>query len=184
MTKDKKKRISEIIQELYLYPYRTKGENLIRSSAWLASWWIGVKGQEAIDEHALGGAYFIFALSLLLEFFSAQKTHKITRFIHGTFCLLLVITAAFAFVLVTKSSPVEGTETIEYYSLMSTILIIAGHTLCIIMFCNMILIGFEPHKFFYDAEAELNQANECIREAAQKQFTANLLGPQKGGNTQ
>ena len=184
MSKKTKKLISETIQELYLYPYRSKGENLIRSFAWIFSWWIGVRGQEAVSEHALGGAYFIFAVSLLLEFYSEQKTILLPRVFHGLFCALLVVVGCFAFVLVTNSPSAEQTEPAWYLGMMNTTLRIAGPTFCSIVGINAIFIGFDLHKIFYDSEKELKREQEDDLKDAQDRFTANLEGPQEGGNAQ
>ena len=183
MAKIDKKIISETIQELYLYPYRSKGENLIRSSVWLASWWFGVRGQESVSGHALGCAYFVLASSLLLEFYSEQKTLPIPRFMHGFFCCFLFIMGSFSFILAT-SSPSPEQAVPEWYDRMNTVLCAAGPLFCLIVILNILFIGFDTHKFFYDREAELKREQEVSLKAAQDQFTANLEGPKEGGHMQ
>ncbi len=184
MSKETKKLISETIQELYLYPYRSKGENLIRSIAWFCSWLISVKGQETVSERALGGAYFIFAVSLLLEFYFEKKTLLLPRVLHGFFCALLTVMVFFALVLIVNSPSAEQSDPVWYLEMMNTTLCVTGPLFCSIMGINGILVGFDLHKCFYDSEKELKREQEANLKVAQEQFTANLIGPQEGGNAQ
>lgn len=178
-----KKLVSETIQELSLYPYRSTPENILRSCVWLAAWWFGVRGQETVSEHALGGAYFIFALSLLLEFFPEKRTLPLTRFIHGCFCLFLLITAIYAFILVTEFSPAQGTKPIQDYKEVVDKLCFNGVVIRRMIALNLLRF-LELHRLFYDKEAEQKREQEQNRQIAYDQFTANLNGPQEGRDVQ
>ena len=79
MNKKNKIRISKAVKDLYLYPNRSKGENVLRGAVWLSSWIVGIMVQTTTDYRAMGGAYIIFAVSLLLEFITEGRNSIIAR---------------------------------------------------------------------------------------------------------
>ena len=79
MSKTPKKPTAKMIRELNLYADRSKEENTIRGVAWIVSWLIGIVAQQVTKPQALGGAYFIFSLSLLLEFVPERKKHPVAQ---------------------------------------------------------------------------------------------------------
>ena len=86
-----KNRLPNICAELSLYPHRSKAENVIRGLIWMASWLVGIVAQNSDNSKIIGGAYLIFALSLLLEFIPETRCEVIPKIIHGFFCTMLII---------------------------------------------------------------------------------------------
>ena len=146
MKREKKECVAEIIRELYLHPYVSKEENIVCGCVWLASWIIGIMAQQNEEPQAIGGAFLIFSLSLMLEF------------VHGLFCIMLVLLLA-------------GSIFLIFYK--RTSLVIFGRSLnvkdsmyymgWIVFFrilISMILSLFEIHRFLYDKEKVMEFENE------------------------
>ncbi len=93
--KDMEKQVhrgKSLIQEIHLYP--NKIEALIKDSIWIISWIGGILIlQDVADKRALGGSYFIFSLSLLMEFVPQirGKSYFRSRFLHTLFCSSILI---------------------------------------------------------------------------------------------
>ena len=100
MANEKKVRDWNIIQDFYLYPYRGKPENVARAVVWLASWIVGILIQPTTDFRMLGGAYFIFAASLLMEFVFIERESLLGRIIQGLFCTAIIALLLGSFYLV------------------------------------------------------------------------------------
>lgn len=179
MTDEQKKHTAKTIQELYLYPYYSKGENTLRGGAWMASWIVGIVVQQISGPQVLGGAYFIFALSLLLEFVSASRAQSVTRFVHGLFCVLLFIMLLDSLFLIFGNPPAEDAELNWFYSLLAKTPFFVGWIVVAMMFISIVLVLTEAHKFFYDEEAELKRKAEVSQEVEREHFMDNL----KGGST-
>lgn len=76
-----------VIQEMHLYS--NKIEALIKDSIWIISWIGGIFIlQNATDKRTLGGSYFIFSLSLLMEFAYQinGKSYFRSKLFHTLFC--------------------------------------------------------------------------------------------------
>lgn len=182
MTVEQKKSAAKIAQDFYLYPYRSKEENAIRGAAWMASWLIGIVAQQSVSPQILGGAYFIFALSLLLEFVPQSKHHFIPRLIHGIFCTLLFIMLLGAVVLSFGGTPAEGVTPNWLYLFLIGAPPYMGWISFIMMLIEVMLAFIEIHKSFYDEKAETERKTEEKRENKRIQFMERLNGPQEGGS--
>lgn len=182
MTVAQKKDTAKTIQELYLYPYRSKEENTIRGSVWMISWIIGIAFQPATSPKVLGSAYFIFALSLLLEFVPESKKCPWAKLIHGVFCILLVYMLLGALTLSFGPSPDTETEAQIIYSLLLKAPPYIGWTIFFMLLLSVVLSLLEAHKLVYDEDAELQQETENRQKSEREQFLCNLEGPSKGGN--
>lgn len=86
------RKLQKIITEIHLY--ENKIEALIKIVIWIISWIGGILALLGTDEkRVLGSAYFIYMLSLLMEF--APKIYKKTefwsKFLHTIFCFAMSI---------------------------------------------------------------------------------------------
>lgn len=184
MTEEWKKLTASTIRELYLYPYRSKGENTLRGGAWMASWLIGIAAQNTVDQQALGGAYIIFALSMLLEFVPERKSQPFSRLIHSLFCVLLFIMLLDSLLLSYETEPVQKASQHWSYHFLVYAPVKIGWIVFIMLFIGVVLVISEAHKYFYDEEAEREREAEIERKEIRDQFEANLYGANQGGNTQ
>lgn len=176
MIEEQKKLVAKTVRELYLYPYRSKEENLIRSCTWMVSWIIGVAIPSASSQQVLGGAYFIFALSLLLEFVPERKKFPITRCLHGIFCFLLTVMLLDSIVLSFKSKFTdEDLKKGVIQFLIHCPTIIRWIVFCI-MLLDVILVLIEVERYFYDEEKEKQKDIEDRWESERKKFLHNLEG--------
>lgn len=179
MTDKQAKFASKTIKELYLYPYRSKEENAIRGGVWMASWIVGIVVQSTTSHQALGGAYFIYTLSLLLEFVPESRKQPLARVVHGLFCILLFIMMLGALVISFGNSANKN----MIYHISTEALPCAGWIVFIMMLVGMLLVFLEGHKHFYDEEAEMQQEIETRREIERIRFKEYLSGSPKGGNS-
>lgn len=179
MTDKQAKITAETMEELYLYPYRSKEENALRSGVWMASWLVGIVLQSAENRQTLGGAYFIYSLSLLLEFVPERRKRPLARIVHGLFCILLFIMLLGALVISFENSTKENL----IFQITKAILPFAGWIVFIIMFVGMLFVFLEVHKYFYDEAVEESQELETKREIERKRFKQCLSGAPKGGNS-
>lgn len=179
MTVERKIFVSKAMRELYLYPYRSKEENTIRCAAWMASWIVGIVIQPAMATKTLGGAYLIFAISLMLEFVPERRELWVTKIIHGIFCSLLFGMLIGAIVVSFTGDPAENSALPWIYLAAVKALPYIGWILFIAMLISLVLSMIEAHKIIYDEEAEKKREAEDWR----RQFYENLHGPGKGGNT-
>lgn len=87
------KKIELIINESHLYP--DKSQTLIKDIIWAILWIGGILSLKDadIENRVLSSAYFIFSLSLLMEFFSTiitKKVYVLSKVIHALFCLDII----------------------------------------------------------------------------------------------
>lgn len=181
MTEKKRKLTAKRVRNLYLYPYRSKGENLARGGVWMASWLIGIIAQQTANQQTLGGAYLIFALSLLLEFLPESKEYLLAKIVHGIFYMLLVIMLLGSMLLSFGDTQVKKSLP---YQLFVTHLPGIGWAVFVVIAIGTILALAEVHKFFYDEEAENQHKIKTEQDSKREQFNNNLKGPQKGGDAQ
>ena len=180
MTEEKKKLAARTVRELYLYPYRTKGENVLRGIAWMASWLVGIVVQQTTSSQVLGGAYFIFALSLLLEFIPENRTRPISRIVHCLFCILPFFMLLGALVLSFGNSSTEEGTSNRFYSVLVILPPYMGWIAFVVMLGGVVLALVEAHKFFYDEEAQSQFETEDKQAMERQRFLDNLNGTQKG----
>ena len=185
MTKEKRKLTARKIQNFYLYPSRSKGENLARGSVWMVSWLIGIITQQATSQQALGGAYLIFALSLLLEFLPENKEYLLPKVIHGVFYILLLIMLLGSAVLSFWKIPNEQAKETLPYQLFVTPLPYIGWIVFTMISIGAILALSEIDKFFYDEKIEARGKKEKKAEYVDRQecFKEKLGVPKEGGDT-
>lgn len=188
MTEEKKRNVAKIVQELQLYPYRSKFESILRCIIWTASWIIGIVIQPAFNSQSLSSAYFFFAVSLLMEFLPESRTHRVAKVVHGIFCLLLIImaigalTLSFAFVNTTYTST-EKTELNLFCLILSQTLPYIGWTVCIWILISVVLAVTELHEVIFDSNAKSQQEDERSRGLEREQFMNNLNGATKVSKT-
>lgn len=182
MKKEQKKLAMRTVKELYLYPYRSKGENAVRAIIWMISWLIGIAIQSSTNHQAIGGAYLIFALSLLLEFVPESRTRPFARFLHGLFCALLIIMLLGSFLLIFEGITDNKIKSNWFYQHLITAPPFTGWAIFIMMLISLALALFEVHKYFYN-EVELKQENEHMQEMIRNYFYNNLNGIPQGGKT-
>lgn len=180
MKEEQKKLTRDIVKELYLYPHRSKEENIVRTLVWMASWLIGIVIQSTTNHQALGGAYLIFASSLLLEFVPESKKHSIIKFLHGIFCMLLSIMLLGSILLIFEEITPDEIKAKDYYPCFIKAPYYAGWIIFGTMFLCLILVSIEAHKFFYDDEKESQLAIENKQAAERTRFYEHLNGNVKG----
>lgn len=181
MTKERKKITTKMVQDLYLYPYGTMGENVIHGLVWIASWLIGVVGQQSQGTQALGGAYFILAASLLLEFSQPVRTYRLANIIHSIFCTLLFLMLISAFLLITWNVPAEEAAASWIYCLLDILLPCFGWIIFAMIILSTLLALVQAHKYCFDEDAEAQRKIAAIRQEALNYFQECLKGPPKGG---
>lgn len=161
MEEEKRKYRADIVRGFYLYSYRSKGENILRGVAWVSSWVVGIWLMQSLDLNAKGGAYFIYASSMMLEFIPENKRYFIPRLMHGLFCLCLItmflLSLVFSF---GGSKIIPGTDIYAFFSSMMHYVEIA---IIVMLVVSIILVLIQPHKIFYDEEKEMEDKNEAIR---------------------
>lgn len=182
MDQKQKKRMSRTIRELYLYPYRSKGENICRGFVWMASWIVGIVLPQTASQQALGGAYLIFAASLMLEFIPERITLPFARIVHGIFDVLLLIIAVGALVMSFGNS--SQSEMLPWLlELLIAHLLHIGWIVFTIILVEVILAIIEVHKLIYDEETERQREIEVSQEMEREKFMEHLKGSLEGENT-
>lgn len=183
MNKKNKIRISKAVKDLYLYPNRSKGENVLRGAVWLSSWIVGIMVQTTTDYRAMGGAYIIFAVSLLLEFITEGRNSIIARIAHGMFCILLLLMLLGALLWSYGDAIVLLSEDSSFIGVfLMNAPVKCGTIVCLMMFIGVVFSLLEVHKLFYDEDAEERREKEMIYQSVREQFANNLNGMSKGGN--
>lgn len=160
MAENKRKNISSIIHDLYLYPNRSKGENLIRGLVWCISFAIGILAQHFftpnfVDQRALCGAYLIYALSLLLEFALKDNEHLLGMIVHGLFlvllCLIIVGAGFFSF---SPTFAADSSTSNSSQSIVNLIIFLPGRIVAITILIGLILAVAGVDKWFYNTKEE------------------------------
>ncbi len=182
MTLEKRKITAKKVRNLYLYPYRSKEENLARGAVWMVSWLTGIIAQQNANQQATGGAYLIFALSLLLEFLPESKEYLLAKIVHGVFyILLLIMLLGSALLSFWKITDAQAKISLTYKLLLAPLPYI-GWTVFAMIAIGTILALAEVHKCFYDDEIEGQRRIKAEHDAILEQFQKNLEGSPKGGN--
>lgn len=184
MNEERKRLASRTVRELYLYPHRAKGENTLRGIVWMFSWIVGIVVQRAATNQTLGGAYVIYAISLLLEFVPESKERPLAQFVHGLFCVLLIIMLLGSSILIFGDGPSGEAAKNGLYLFVANASFYIGWVVFIMMFGGVVLALTEAHKLVYDEESVSQRKNEELQEAERKRFLENLNGAMKGGNPQ
>lgn len=182
MTEEKGKLTARKVRNFYLYPYRSKGENLARGSVWMASWLIGIIAQQIENEQALGGAYLIFALSLLLEFLPESKEYFLPKLVHSIFYILLLMMLLGSVLLSFWETSNEQVKESLPYQLLVTPLPYIGWIVFGIISMGTALALIEVHRYVYDEEAEMRCKMEA-KDDRLNEFYNKLEGTAEGGNT-
>lgn len=90
-------------QEAYdkYYLYTDDFESVIKTCIWIFSAIGGIWTQQFADARARGGAFFIFALSLMMEFAPKlkEKSGVVTRIVHLVFLTAIIVILSFSFAL-------------------------------------------------------------------------------------
>lgn len=180
MTEEKKKFLEKMIRELYFYPYRSKEENIFRLAVWLVSWLVGVVVQQNAERRALGGAYLIYSISLLLEFLPERRTKFIAKAVHGLFCIFLVFMSLGSLFMIFGPSCTKNLYGI--YRFLAEKPPFFGCVVFVMMLIGIGLVLLEPHKFFYDEKVKQQLEDEAIKEIERKRFLDKLNGISKGEN--
>lgn len=181
MTETHKKLVGKTVRELYFYPYRSKEENILRLVVWMASWLVGIVVQQNTERRALGGAYLIYSISLLLEFIPEKRTTPIAKVVHGLFCVFLIFIFLGALFMIFGTSCTKKLHGL--YRFLAEKPPFFGWVIFVMMFIGIVLVLMEAHRYFYDEEAEQQRKDELRRETERKRFLEQLNGTSKGENT-
>lgn len=103
------------------YLYTDDLESVIKTCIWLFSAIGGIWTQQFADARARGGAFFIFALSLMMEFAPKlkEKSGFIARTVHLVFLIAIIVILSFSFALL-----FGATLPNKYNTLLSLLLIV------------------------------------------------------------
>ena len=181
MTEEHKKFVGKTLRELCFYPYRSKEENIFRLATWMTSWLVGIVVQQNAGRQALGGAYLIYSVSLLLEFIPEKRTNPLAKIVHGLFCLFLVFIFLGAFFMIFGTSCTKNLH--WFYRFLAENPPFFGWVVFIMMLIGIALVLAEAHKFFYNEEAKQQCEDEIRREIERERFSEQLNGTSKGENT-
>lgn len=197
MSKEEKIKKAKFIKGLYLYSHRETGENLVRGTVWIVSLVLGiwinqislknVASDPSITSNSanitsLGGAYFIYGISLLLEFVPEQKDNHNAQMVHGIFCFLLFSMMLIGLFLSIGANAVGG----EHPALISgshTLLTIISIIVFICFVISLFLVLIKAHRFFYDEESERKIEKEREEKEKQDLFYKSLEIKKEGNNT-
>lgn len=168
----------KIINDLHLY--KNKMEMIIKVLAWGISWIGGIVAVLNVQEkNPLNSAYFIFALSLLIEFapMIKEKQEFISRIAHTLFCGLMLVLLFMATV------PLIANKTLEskYYNVMFGITV----AILVYMVVDLIVLWVSPENIDFVPNAsvinteDLEDYKEDNRNLACKEEFQNKL---RGGN--
>lgn len=182
MTQNQKIIVGKTVREFYFYPYRSKEENTGRIFVWMASWIIGIAVQPNTDYRALGGAYLIYSVSLLLEFIPEKRTTFFAVIFHALFCTLLILISLGAWIMIFGNPYTDKEPLYKFYHFLEISPLYAGWMVFAMMFAGLVLALVEVHKWFYDENAELQQEDEASREIVRESFYEHLNGNSKGGD--
>ena len=176
----KKKHWSKIVRELYLYPFKSKSENGIRIVVLVVSWLVGIFFQRSADYRAIGGAYFVFACSLLLEFPpNESRTKRVAMVVHGLFSLLMFSMVVLSFGLVIDSDVTDAG--LLRHQQMADALFYMSWTVIIFMGINLLLRLLDTDKLIYNEAEQAQAAVELQHDEVRAMFESNLRGQPKGG---
>lgn len=83
------------------YLYTDDLESVIKTCIWIFSAIGGIWTQQFVDARARGGAFFIFALSLMMEFAPKlkEKSGVVARIVHLVFLTAIIVMLSFSFAL-------------------------------------------------------------------------------------
>lgn len=175
-----RKAIACFIKELYLYPKKNYGENIVRGLVWIGSWLIGIVPfhlTNAPNAIAIGGAYAIYGASMILEFFpeADNKSNPITRMWHGLFLFDLAIMLFIAMAVVFSSGGVDNIQKILYLPIKpSSILLYTGLITAITLLFQFLIVLCKCDKWFYDLDTE-NNLELTEKEKKLKQFKFSMF---------
>ncbi len=165
----KSDKINKILNEIHLYT--NKVESLVKSVIWAISWIGGIMTIYDIqDKRALGSAYFIFSLSLLMEFVDKIKEKKriLSRIIHTLFCAMMVI------ILLISMMSLLGVSEFEYqYEAMFIISVI----IMVLILLDSVIVWVSPEYLELDILEE--KINNVVYDE-QKIFKEKLIGGKLG----
>lgn len=174
-------KINRILQEFYLYD--NKIEMVIKILIWTISWIGGILIlQDKTATNTLASAYFIFSLSLLMEFIPqiSSKKEFVSKLLHTFFCIIILFLFLMSINLLLGSI---GNE--KYYNNMF-ILSIVVIIYMVINFLCLWLIGEGKIKETANENSDENDVN--LKKAQQlfqdKLFNGNLGNINKGENNE
>lgn len=178
MTEEKRKKISVLVRGLYLYSYRSFEENLVRGIAWITSWIIGIAIVQTTDIQAKGGAYFIYAFSMLLEFVPEKnKPRGVPRVVHGLFCFILIIMFFLSVAISFGNNYLINNAKVcsQLYSLLN----ITGIIIIVMIVISLVLVVIQAHKLFYSDEEEKSIEENLQADDRIQSFYTHLNGDGK-----
>lgn len=161
-----------VIQEMHLYP--NKIEALIKDSIWIISWIGGILIlQNTTDKRTLGGSYFIFSLSLLMEFASQinEKTYFRSKLLHTLFC------GSISFIMFMAVGLLVGVKSNSVY-----LNIMFGLSIAVIVyiFLNLILLWLGKEENNEDIKEIRTDNNTDSNYLAVQQFQLSLIDGKLG----
>lgn len=128
-------KLGEAISEIHLY--ENKVESLIKVGIYSISWIGGILGIK--NSEVLGNAYFIYMLSLLMDFVPKiyMKTRLCSRVLHTVLCLILLL------VCLLSMSILLGVVLPDFgYTVMSKLTL----AVMIYMWIDLLVLWMEPEK--------------------------------------
>lgn len=183
MTKERKKKAAEIVRGFYLYPYKSREENFARGIVWIVSWFLGIVLQWEAEKQALGSAYFIFALSLIMEFLQGSNPYRLVRFVQDLFRILLFVLLANSILLIFWNLLPKKIENLWICQFMVRCTPYVCGAICIRILVGTLLALTKAHKYIYDEKLETQCKMDTKKEEERKRFQDRLRGYSEWRNT-
>lgn len=161
----------EIISDMHLY--KNKIESLIKVIIWIISWIGGILVLlKADNKEVLGSAYFIYMLSLLMEFVPKinSKVQFYSRLLHTVLCFMMTC------VFLLSACIVYGVKLHNYWYVVMFILTIS---IIIYMIGDSFILWLEPKPSYIENNDDL----ERTESAQEKKFNDRLLKGNLGNIT-
>lgn len=163
MKEETKKQLATTIRDIYLYPNRSKAENIVRGLIWCISFAVGVFvprliTPETIDQRSLHGAYLVYALSVLLEFALEYNESTFGMIIHGIFIIISFVLFITSTIYIIVPIPVKGSPGYLFYRLT---VYYAGLVLATIIAIRLVLAATNMHRLFYKFDTDETQKDDA-----------------------
>lgn len=164
-----KERVRDTISEIHLY--NNKMEALIKVVIWIIAWIGGILVLLGVEnKEVLGSAYFIYMLSLLMEFAPQiqEKKRLGSRLPHTLLCFAMAVVCLLSVsVILGAKMPDMG------YNIMSNLTI----AVIIYMVIDSFVLWIEPEKGFVDF---VENGNDAVENEQKIKFTEYLLNGNLG----
>lgn len=135
------------------YLYTDDLESVIKTCIWIFSAIGGIWTQQFADARARGGAFFIFALSLMMEFAPKlkEKSGVIARIVHLVFLIAIIVILSFSFALLFGATLPKWCDGLLNFLLIVVIVFISANCIgCCLGIIELFNKNLEPKESIED----------------------------------